>query len=322
MSLKKAGNVMKATTFLKLVEIQTKIASLFPFVLGTLFASYYFEAVNIGNTVVFFLAMILFDMTTTAINNLMDYQKAKDTGYKDEVNVIGQERIPEATVIRLILTMLAIAALLGLWLVVRTNLLLFFMGGACFVIGIFYTFGPVPISRMPLGEAVSGLVMGFGIFFIAVYVTIPSEALLSLAFQGVIFSLTGNLLTLIKIFFVSLPTVFLIANIMLANNICDLEQDISNHRFTLPFYIGKQNAVKLFNLLMYAAYGVIVVAVIVKLLHPVLLGVLLTLIPIRKNLAQFNQRQVKEETFSVAIKNITLFSGSEIFLLALSLWLV
>lgn len=312
---------MKAATFFKLVEIQTKIASLFPFLLGTLFAGYYFKAVNFGNTIVFFLAMIIFDMTTTAINNLMDYQKAKDNGYKDDVNIIGQEQIPEAIVIRLILTMLATAALLGLWLVVRTNVLLFFMGGACFVIGVFYTFGPVPISRMPLGEAVSGLVMGFGIFFIAVYVNIPSELLLSLVFQGVVFSLTGNLLTIIKIFFVSLPTVFLIANIMLANNICDLEQDISNHRFTLPFYIGKKNAVGLFNLLMYAAYGVVVGAVLLKLLHPVLLGVLLTLAPVRKNLAQFNQRQVKEETFSVAIKNISLFSGAEILLLALSLWL-
>ena len=312
---------MKAATFFKLVEIQTKIASLFPFLLGTLFASYYFKAVNFGNTIVFFLAMIIFDMTTTAINNLMDYQKAKDNGYKDDVNIIGQERISEAIVIRLILMMLATAALLGLWLVVRTNVLLFFMGGACFVIGVFYTFGPVPISRMPLGEAVSGLVMGFGIFFIEVYVNIPSELLLSLAFRGVVFSLTGNLLTIIIIFFVSLPTVFLIANIMLANNICDLEQDISNHRFTLPFYIGKKNAVGLFNLLMYAAYGVVVGAVLLKLLHPVLLGVLLTLAPVRENLAQFNQRQVKEETFSVAIKNISLFSGAEILLLALSLWL-
>lgn len=312
---------MTLKVFLKLVEIQTKIASLFPFLLGILFAQFYFDTINIGNTLLFFLAMLLFDLTTTAINNLMDYQKAKDVSYKENTNIIGQEKIAEKTVIQLILMMLTFASLLGLWLVFRTNILLLFLGGACFIVGIFYTFGPLPISRMPLGEALSGVVMGFGIFFIAVYVNVAPTTLIDLSFHGTTFLLEGNVLTILKIFLVSLPTVFLIANIMLANNTCDLEQDISNHRFTLPFYIGKSNAVLLFNLLMYASYVMVILAVIFRLLHPLLLGVLITLIPIRKNLQQFNQRQVKEETFSVAIKNISLFCGVEILLLAVSLWL-
>lgn len=312
---------MTLKVFLKLVEIQTKIASLFPFLLGILFAQFYFGTINIGNTLLFFLAMLLFDLTTTAINNLMDYQKAKDVSYKENTNIIGQEKIAEKTVIQLILMMLTFASLLGLWLVFRTNILLLFLGGACFIVGIFYTFGPLPISRMPLGEALSGVVMGFGIFFIAVYVNVAPTTLIDLSFHGTTFLLEGNVLTILKIFLVSLPTVFLIANIMLANNTCDLEQDISNHRFTLPFYIGKSNAVLLFNLLMYASYVMVILAVIFRLLHPLLLGVLITLIPIRKNLQQFNQRQVKEETFSVAIKNISLFCGVEILLLAVSLWL-
>lgn len=312
---------MTLKVFLKLVEIQTKIASLFPFLLGILFAQFYFDTINIGNTLLFFLAMLLFDLTTTAINNLMDYQKAKDVSYKENTNIIGQEKIAEKTVIQLVLMMLTFASLLGLWLVFRTNILLLFLGGACFIVGIFYTFGPLPISRMPLGEALSGVVMGFGIFFIAVYVNVAPTTLIDLSFHGTTFLLEGNVLTILKIFLVSLPTVFLIANIMLANNTCDLEQDISNHRFTLPFYIGKSNAVLLFNLLMYASYVMVILAVIFRLLHPILLGVLITLIPIRKNLQQFNQRQVKEETFSVAIKNISLFCGVEILLLAVSLGL-
>ena len=265
--------------------------------------------------------MLLFDMTTTAINNLMDYQKAKDQLYKKEVNIIGQENISEKTVILLIVVMLSMASLIGLWLVFQTTILLLFMGGACFIVGIFYTFGPVPISRMPLGEILSGLVMGFGIFFITVYVNVESGILLNLTFQGTTFLLIGDYIAIIKIIFVSLPMVFLIANIMLANNICDLEQDINNHRFTLPFYIGKKYAIILFNLLMYVSYVVIVLAVVFKLMHPVLLLILLTLIPIKRNLQQFNQQQIKEKTFSVAIKNISIFSGVEILLLAISLML-
>jgi len=182
--------------------------------------------------------MIIFDMTTTAINNLMDYQKAKDQGYKDEVNVIGQENIPEKRIIRLIISMLVAATFLGLMLVVRTNIILLIIGAACFFIGVFYTFGPVPISRMPLGEPISGLVMGFGIFFIAAFVNINDPTLLSLVFAGQNFILEGNMVSIISLFFVSLPTVFLIANIMLANNTCDLEEDVVNHRYTLPFYIA------------------------------------------------------------------------------------
>ena len=310
---------MRLTVFLKLVEIQTKIASLFPFLLGALFSRTYFNSFNAANTLLFFVAMLLFDMTTTAINNLMDYQKAKDQLYKKEVNIIGQENISEKTVILLIAVMLSMASLIGLWLVFQTTILLLFMGGACFIVGIFYTFGPVPISRMPLGEILSGLVMGFGIFFITVYVNVESGIVLNLTFQGTTFLLIGDYIAIIKIIFVSLPMVFLIANIMLANNICDLEQDINNHRFTLPFYIEKKYAIILFNLLMYVSYVVIILAVVFKLMHPVLLLILLTLIPVKRNLQQFNQQQIKEKTFSVAIKNISIFSGVEILLLAISL---
>jgi len=310
---------MSIKTFFTLVEIQTKLASLFPFLLGTLFTAYYFNAFNFVNTLLFFVAMLIFDMATTAINNLMDYQKAKDKGYRDEVNVIGQEKLSEKLVIRLIIGMVMIAMLLGLWLVYRTNIVLLIIGALCFFIGIFYTFGPVPISRMPLGEPISGLAMGFGIFFIAAFVNVGELSLLSLVFKGQLFLLEGNMVSILVLFFVSLPTVFLIANIMLANNTCDLEQDILNHRYTLPFYIGKKRAVQLFNALVYVSYVVIVLAVLMGLLHPILLLLLVTLIPMRKNLAAYNRKQVKSETFVIAIKNIILFSASEVVLLAISL---
>lgn len=309
---------MTAKTFLDLVEIKTKLASLFPFLLGLLFTIYYFQVFNLTNSLIFFVAMLLFDMTTTAINNLMDYQKAKAAGYKEEVNIIGQAKLSEKLVIYLILSMLTLASLLGIVLVIRTSLLLLFIGGLCFLIGIFYTFGPVPISRMPLGEVISGLTMGFGIFFIIAFVNVDNSLLLDLSLHLPEFNISGNLWSLLIIFFVSLPTVFLIANIMLANNLCDLEQDISNHRYTLPYYIGRKTGVQLFNLLVYAAYLVIVISVLTGWLHPLLLLVLLTLIPIHKNLATFNQAQIKEKTFIVSIKNLVLFSGAEVILLGIS----
>lgn len=45
---------MTISVFLKLVEIQTKLASLFPFLIGVLFSMVYFKAFNLGNTLIFF----------------------------------------------------------------------------------------------------------------------------------------------------------------------------------------------------------------------------------------------------------------------------
>lgn len=313
---------MKVSVFMKLVEIQTKIASLFPFLLGVLFSAYYFSEFNFWNTLLFFVAMILFDMTTTAINNLMDFQKAKDKAYQQNVNIIGRTGLSEKKVIRLIFIMLGLSIVLGLILVYRTTLLLLAIGFVCFAIGIFYTFGPIPISRTPLGEILSGLTMGFGIFFIAVLINDSDGSLIRLAFEGPEFLLTGNLQAIFSVFLVSLPTVFLISNIMLANNTCDLEEDIVNHRFTLPFYIGKERAVLLFNLLMYLCYVIIALSVVLGYLHPLMLAVFITFPLIKKNLNGYNQKQIKTETFVVAIKNVVLFSSVEVGLLALSLFFV
>ena len=55
-----------------------------------------------------------------------------------------------------------------------------------------------------------------------------------------------NLSELLVIVIVSIPLTMGISNIMLANNICDLDDDIVNHRYTLPIYIGKDRSMLLF----------------------------------------------------------------------------
>ena len=57
---------MSLNVFLKVVEIQTKLASLFPFIIGVLFSMTYFGEVQWSNTLVFFIGMVVFDMATTA----------------------------------------------------------------------------------------------------------------------------------------------------------------------------------------------------------------------------------------------------------------
>lgn len=315
---------MSIPSFLKLVEIQTKIASVFPFMLGTLFVVYQYDLFKPVNTLIFFGAMLIFDLTTTAINNYMDYRKATDNhdyDYRTTSNVIGQERISERTVIITIFLMFFIATGLGVWLVVRTDLLVLLIGFVCFCIGILYTFGPVPLSRMPLGEIFSGVTMGFGIFFLAVYVNAYDAGIANLLWLGEMVTIQFNLIEIIRIGVVSLPCIFTIANIMLANNLCDLDEDIRNHRYTLPYYIGRKMGVILFNGLYYASFLAVAVSVAVGFLHPIMLLSLLVAYPVYRNLVKFNKEQVKSKTFVIGIRNFVLINATLTILMVVSVLL-
>ena len=68
---------MSLKSFLELVEIKTKIASIFPYLIGILFSISYFKILNLGLSLLFLVAMLLFDMTVTAINNYQDFKKSQ-----------------------------------------------------------------------------------------------------------------------------------------------------------------------------------------------------------------------------------------------------
>jgi 1,4-dihydroxy-2-naphthoate octaprenyltransferase len=313
---------MSFRVFFKLVEIQTKIASISPFITGALFVCYYYRSFNPVNTIIFFISMLMFDMTTTTINNYMDYRKATDKhdfDYRKERNIIGQAGLSEKTVVAIIITMLSIATGFGIWLVIRTDLLVLFIGVVCFCIGIFYTFGPIPLSRMPLGEVFSGVTMGVGITFLVVYASVWHLDIANIRWAGLIVEFRFNLAELGKILLIALPPVFTIANLMLANNICDVEEDVLNNRFTLPYYLGKKKSVVLFQVLYYMVYVVIVASVLIQILHPLMLAVLVSFIPVQKNIMIFRAEQSKAKTFSVSVKNLVWIHGSIIIFLALSL---
>lgn len=310
---------MSMPVFLELVEIRTKLASLFPFTLGILFSVYYFSEFNAVNTILFFIAMLVFDMATTAINNTMDYVKAKNMHYKENENILGKAGLSVKQATTLIVAMIGFSAIIGLTLVYRTNILLLVIGALCFAVGILYTFGPFPISRMPLGEVMSGLTMGFGIFFIAVFINVPSTLITALVLDWPSFMLSGSLQNIAATFLASLPLVFTIANIMLSNNICDYETDITNHRYTLTFYIGKPLAIKLYAWLYYGAFAASTLAVFAGVNPICMLGIWLVFPIVQKSIQLFKDKQDKATTFGLAIKNLVVYHGAQIVLYSLGI---
>lgn len=310
---------MELKHFLKLVEIQTKIASVFPFMIALLFSWSYFNQVNGVLMVLFFIGMLLFDMATTAINNYQDYVKAKDETYKNEGNIIGQANLDTALVRKIIFSMLGGAFFIGLILSIISGWLFFFMGGLCCLIGIFYTYGPIPFSRMPLGEIFSGVTMGLGIPVMVIYLNTYQTRLFYLDLSFERFALTGSISAVFAIFWACLPLIFTIANIMLANNLRDLDVDIKNQRFTLVFYIGRQSGLFMFQILMLSCYLIPIFGWMFGVYRWPILIVFFTIPTVLNTLKKHREEMPAPISFKRAIDNFLLFNGTYALGLAITI---
>lgn len=293
--------------FLNYVEIMTKITSTFAFLLTVAFLFYKDQPVKWDLTLLFFAAMFLFDLATTAINNYIDTKTNSQT-----------LQFKRSTALAIIFVLLGISTLLGLSLVYLTDIVVLLLGGLCFLCGVFYTFGPVPISRQPWGEILSGIFYGFFIPFILLYINMPEGTYLTFAWNFQTVSLELQLFPIFTVLVLSVIPVCTTANIMLANNICDLEHDVLVKRYTLPYYLGRKASLWLFAAIYYATYLAVVIMVILKILSPLCLLSLISLIPVRKNIKAFFREQVKSRTFVISVKNYIIIMGTDAALVFLS----
>ncbi len=275
------------------VEIKPKITSVFPFFMTLAYIHLNGRHIDLLRSVVFFCGMFLFDLTATTINNYCDTKK----------NALALS-FSRPVALSVTYVLFALSAGFGFYLVSLTDVVVLLAGGICFFFGIIYSYGPIPLSHGPYGEAASGFFYGLLIPFILIYINNPTDLFsYSLSWESIAAEIhvapAAGLLLLAVLPFC------LTANIMLANNICDVGHDVKVHRFTLAFYL-KKHALTLFALLYYMAYLSVIVMVIFRFLSPLSLLLLVTIIPVRKNIRVFFRKQAKAETFIVAIKNFLL----------------
>lgn len=299
---------MGLRSYLKLVEIQTKVASVIPFLAGSLFAYAWFGRFRFADFGIMLVSLLCIDMATTSINNYMDYKRAfRRHGYGYEVhNAIVRDGMSENYVRLVIGLLLAAAVVFGLWLFRRNGLPVLLLGSIAFAVGVLYSFGPVPISRTPFGELFSGGIMGFFIPFLAVYIQAPQGWLVQWSMDGGVFQFGFRWYDLLVIAVASLPFFAGIANIMLANNLCDLAEDLENRRYTLPIYIGTKAGLSVFAALYALGYLAVIGLVAFRAFPWYLAAYWLTLFPVLKNVAIFNGKQEKASTFILAVKNFVL----------------
>lgn len=307
-------------SFLKLVEIQTKVASVLPFLYGIIFAQWMFQAFDILRTLVFLGALLCIDMATTALNNYMDYKRDKlKRGYNfEEHNAIVRDQIPIERVKWILGGLLVVGSGLGILLVGLTDYWILIIGIASFAVGILYSYGPLPISHTPLGEIFSGVMMGFFIFFVSVYIQIDSPQLLFATFSKGILSIGVNVSIIGQLIFWSVPFVLGIAGIMLGNNIADHEDDAINLRRTLPQVIGVKNSL----VVLYGFYGLALIQLLVLLFLRALplygAFLLLVFIPVFSKLKSFGANPSKALTFGKVVESYMMLALGHIVILLMT----
>lgn len=318
---KRGLNDMRIEHFLKLVEIQTKVASVIPFTMGTLYALavYGIEGFSVVAALTMLGSLLCIDMATTALNNYMDFKRAKRRhGYGYEVhNAVVRFNMSEGMVVGIILGLIGVGSLLGILLVLQTNWLILALGAVSFAVGVLYSFGPLPISRTALGELFSGGFMGVLIPVIAVMIHLPDNSFLQVVIDNGWLTLQVRWLELLKLLLATMPLFAAIANIMLANNLSDQEEDMDNHRFTLPITIGTGPALFVFEQLYYFGYLSLLVLISLGGLPWWFLAYGLTLPLVMKHIKYFKVKQVKGETFVFAVKSFALQGVSYCLLLAI-----
>lgn len=311
---------MNLKSFLKLIELPTKITCITTLIAASVYVIYKGETFNYINFLYMFISLVTMDMVTTGLNNYLDYKKARKKigfGY-EEHNAIVKYNLKESTVIITLLILTLISAFFGILLYLNTDIIVLLIGILSFGIGILYTFGPIPISRTAFGEVFSGFFQGFVIIFLGIYIHTYNQGWVVLELISDTLSIKLNIKEIIYIFLFSLPSTFTIANIMLANNICDIEDDIENKRYTLPIFIGKEKALTLFKYIYFICYLDIIILAILKIAPILVILSLLTFIIVNKNIKTFYDLQTKKDTFPLAIMNFIVINFSFIISIAAS----
>ena len=130
-----------------------------------------------------------------------------------------------------------------------------------------------------------------------------------------------NFSTIGSIFLISLPNTLWIANLMLANNICDLEEDEKNNRYTIVHYLGKSRALKVFVNMNRFAYLSIVATVALHLAPVMTLLSLVSMPFVWQETQKLLAVQVKSQTFICAVKILAVGSFVHVLSFALGILL-
>ena len=208
----------------------TFAASACPALFGILYCVYRQFPIRFYEEVMLFAACVLMQSSVNTLNDYMDFVSGADTAEdnveKSDSIIVFSDLAPHRA-LALGCGYLAAALLIGSYFVFRRGPAPLIIGVIGALVVVLYSAGPLPVSHLPLGEIVSGFVMG-GLIPLGIAAAVMGEIHL-------------------EILPYCIPFILGIGLIMMTNNTCDIEKDIQAGRRTLPDMIGRQRAVLLYR---------------------------------------------------------------------------
>ena len=294
--MKKYSTLQK---FKALVQIQTIIISALPYIIGSVMASYYYHNFNLVYSLWLFLAVICFHLAVNGHNQYTDYTRYKQNHITSYNNILEKFNITKSWARKIIIILTLISAIIGITLSIKVGWIILLIGILSYLIGYCYSGGPYPILKTPFGEPASGITMGYNITFLGLYINMYNVHPFDNFFWA-------------KAIIVAGPAIFVLANVMLANNICDVAEDVKIGRKTLPYYTGRKTALTILCGYYVLAYIFLILGIVLKYLPVITLGSLLTIPLVYHTTKTFVKNPHKESTFTGILVNVLLVLISEI----------
>ena len=231
---------------------------------------------GVFNGVIFILALIgtmLLQTAANLINEYADYRRGADELKEAGQGMAIKQKIltPESVRNGAILTTV-LGCLIGLFLLSQSGNLLWFIGIGGVLVAITYTAGPFPLAYNGLGEIAVAIFMGPAVVVGAYYVMYPAvshERILELCL-------------------ISLPIALMVAAILHANNIRDMEADRAVNKRTLAVIFGIRFARAEYMFLVIGTYITQIILVLLGMMPATTLLTLITLLEAVRLINIFN----------------------------------
>lgn len=244
----------------RLAAVHTWPAAICPALFGIFWCLYRGISITPAQCILLTAACLLSQSAVNTLNDYADFVSGADSreDYVEESDsVLVYSRIDPKHALILGIGYLLCAAGCGVAASWHSGPAPFLVGlaGALTVIG--YCAGPAPIASLPIGEAVSGFVMG-GL------IPLGTAAAADGRFHW-------------EILPECLPLILGIALIMLSNNGSDIEKDIRSGRTTLPAVLGRPRALCLYRIMLGTWIALLCIQPLLHLGSSGFMSILLTL---------------------------------------------
>lgn len=224
-------------------------ASLIPVLLGAAVAWRVSRVFHPGYLILTILAVLFLHSGMNVLNDYCDYCNNTDNintkalaPFTGGSGLIQSGQISPSGSLLFSIILLILGSAIGICLALKVSALLFLIGGAGLLSGVFYSAPPVFFAGRGLGELIVGL--DFGV----------------LTVLGTFIVQTGGMA--VEPVMASLPISFLISALLYMNEFPDMEADRESGKLNLVVRLGTEGAVKVFYALIFVAYLSLVAGVL------------------------------------------------------------